>query len=291
MKTLYQHFISLFLTALILTGCFGPESPQDVAQEFWEAVITQNVDDAIEYSTLVDVESYDSFNKKWDGYQPVMGKIVIDGNQAEVETKLSRITDTDKSHKKLSTYLVKQGGKWKVDYVRTAESINGGALGHFLGQLDKLGKKLSDTLKDSSDKFSVEMQRLENELKIFAQSANDEANKIVEQHGAELKKSIEELAESIERALKEHEDDLSEDDKKMLLQVSDDLDKNQQTLSEPTVSSINQSNRHMIQIQQQLDDINNDKIADYKKQWHDWQYSFEHHMQSLLDALSAKQKN
>lgn len=291
MKTLYQHFISLFLTTLILTGCFGPESPQDVAQEFWEAVITHNVDDAIEYSTLVDAKSYDSFNKKWGGYQAVMGKIMIDGNQAEVETKLSRITDTGKSHKKLSTYLVKQDGKWKVDYVRTAESINGGALGHFLGQLDKLGKKLSDTLKDSSDKFSVEMQRLENELKIFAQSASDEANKIVEQHGAELKKSIEELAESIDRALKEHEDDLSEDDKKMLLQVSDDLDKNQQTLSEPTVSSINQSNRHMIQIQQQLDDINNDKIADYKKQWHDWQYSFEHHMQSLLDALSAKQKN
>lgn len=291
MKTLYQRFISLFLTMLVLTGCFGPESPQDVAQEFWKAVITHNVDDAIEYSTLVDAKSYDAFNKKWDGYQPVTGKIVIDGNQAEVETELSRINDTGINRQKLNTYLVKQDGQWKVDYVRTAESINGGALGHFLGQLDELGKKLSDTLMDSSDKFSVEMQRLEDELKTLAKSVGEEANKIVEQYGTELKKSIEELAESIDRALKEHDDDLSEDDKQTLLKVSYELNKNQQTLSEPTVSNINQSSRHMIQVQQQLDEINNEKIADYKKQWHDWQYSFERDMQSLLDALSAKQKN
>ena len=291
MKILRQRFISIFLTALILSGCFGPESPQDVTQEFWQAVITHNVEDAIEYSTLVDAKSYDAFNKKWDGYQSVMGKIIIDGNQAEVKTKLSRINNTGKDQQTIITYLVKQNGQWKVDYVRTAESINGDALGRFLGQLDQLGKKFSDTLKDSSDKFRVEMQRLEDELRTFANTASDEANKIIEQHGTELQKSIEELAESIDRALKEHEDDLSEDDKKMLLQVSDDLDKSQQTLTEPTVTNINQSSRQMIQVQQQLDEINNEEIIDYKKQWHDLQYRFERNMQSLLDALSAEQKN
>ena len=198
---------------------------------------------------------------------------------------------TGKNQQKINTYLVKQDGQWKVDYVRTAESINGGALGDFLGQLDELGKKLSGTLKDSSDKFRVEMQRLEDELKTFAKSTGDEANKIVEQYGTELKKSIEELAESIDRALKEHNDDLSEDDKRRLLKVSNDLNKSQQTLSEPTVININKSNRHMIQVQQQLDKINNEKIADYKKQWRNWQYSFERDMQSLLNTLSAKQTN
>jgi len=259
MKTLNQRFISLFLTTFFLTGCFGPESPQDVARKFWESVITHNVDDAIKHSTLVEAKSYDAFNKKWDGYQPVMGKIVINGNQAEVETELSQINDTGKNQQKLNTYLVKQDGQWKVDYVRTAESIDGGALGHFLGQLDEMSKKLSDTLKDSSDKFRVEMLRLENELKTLAKSAGDEANKILEQYGTELKKSIEELAESIDRALKEHDDDLSEDDKQTLLKVSDDLNKSQQTLSEPSASNINQSGHHMIQVQQQLDKINNEK--------------------------------
>jgi len=253
-------------------------------------VITHNVDDAIEYSTLVDAKSYDAFNKKWDGYQAIMGKIVIDGNQAEVETKLSRINDTGKKQQKLNTYLVKQDGQWKVDYVRTAESIKGDVFSHFLGQLDELGKKFSDTLMDSSDKFSVEMQRLEDELKTLAKSIGNEANKIVEQYGTELKKSIEELAESIDRALKEHDKDLSEDDKQKLLKVSDELNKSQQTLTDPTVSNINQSNRQIIQVQQQLDEINNEKIADYRKQWHDWQYSFEREIQSLLDALSEKQK-
>ncbi len=291
MKSHFQRFTALLLSTLILTGCFGPESPQDVTREFWEAVITQNVDDTIEYSTLLDAKSYDSFNKKWDGYQLVIGKIVIDGNQAEVETKLSRIDNNSENHRKLNTYLVKQDGQWKVDYVHTAKSMDGDVFTQFLGQLDDLGKKLSDTLKDSSNKFSIEMKRLENELKIFAQSTSDEANKIIEQHGAELKKSIEELAESIDRALKEHNNDLSEEEKRKLLKVSDDLNKSQQSLSTPTVSNINQSNRYMIQAQQQLDEINNETISSYKKQWQDWQYSFERDMQSLLDALSTKRKN
>lgn len=291
MKTFYRRIISLFLTTFILTGCFGPESPQEVTQEFWEAVITKDVDAVIKYSTLMNTKSYDAFNKKWDGYQPVIRKIIIDGNQAEVETELSTTTDTGKNHQKLSTYLVKQGHQWKVDYVRTANSINDGTLGNFLGQLDELGKKLSDTIKNSSDKFSVEMERLENELKILAKSTSDEANKILELHGNELKKSIKELAESIDRALKEHEEDLTEDDKKILIKASDDLNKNQQTLSDPTVSNINQSNRQLIQIQRKLDSISNGKITVYKKQWHDWQTGFERDMQYLLNDLSIKQNN
>lgn len=288
MKILNQYFISLLFTTLILTGCYGPESPQDVAQEFWEAVITHNVDDAIEYSTLVDTNSYDAFNKKWDGYQSVTGKIVIDGNQAEIETELSRINDTGKNRQELKTYLIKQDDQWKVDYVRTAESINGDALTQFLGQLDTFGKNLSDTLQDSSDKFSVEMQRLEEELKALAKSVDNEANKIVEQYGAELKKSIEQLAESIDRALKEHADDLSVEDKQKLLKVSDDLNKSQKNLSDPSISNINQSNSLIVQTQQQLDEINNVKITDYKKQWREWQFSFERELQSLLDTLSEK---
>ena len=291
MKTLNQRIISLILASLVLTGCFEPKSPQDVTQEFWEAVITHNVEDAIEYSTLLDTKSYDAFNKKWDGYQSVVGKIVIEGNQAEVETRLSRINDAGKNHKIINTYLVKQDELWEVDYVRTAESMNVGVFNQFLGQLNQLGNQLSETLTDSSDKFNIEMQRLEDELRNLANSVDDEANKIVEQYGTELKKSIEELAESIDKALKEHKDDLSEEDKRKLLKVSNDLDKSQKALSEPSVSSINQSSRHMSQAQQQLDEINNEEITDYKKQWRDFQYSFERNMQSLLDALSEKQKN
>ena len=291
MKTLNQRIISLILASLVLTGCFEPKSPQDVTQEFWEAVITHNVEDAIEYSTLLDTKSYDAFNKKWDGYQSVVAKIVIEGNQAEVETRLSRINDAGKNHKIINTYLVKQDELWKVDYVRTAESMNVGVFNQFLGQLNQLGNQLSETLTDSSDKFNIEMQRLEDELRNLANSVDDEANKIVEQYGTELKKSIEELAESIDKALKEHKDDLSEEDKRKLLKVSNDLDNSQKALSEPSVSSINQSSRHMSQAQQQLDEINNEEITDYKKQWRDFQYSFERNMQSLLDALSEKQKN
>lgn len=288
MKSIYLRVTSLFLVTLILTGCFRPESAQDVTQAFWEAVITQNAEDVIEYSTLLDTKNFDSFKRNWDDYRVVTGKIVIDGNQAEVETQLSRNTETDEDEQVLNTYLLKQDGQWKVDYLRTAKSINGLSFSHFLGQLDELGKKLSDTIKDSSEKFNLEIQRLERELKKLAQSGGDEAKSIIEKYGAELKNSIKELADSIEHALKEHNEDLSEDDKQVLHTISTDLNNSQTNLAQPTVKKINHSSQQLRQVHQQLDKIDNKKINDYKTQWHDWQYRFEQEMQSLLDALSEK---
>ena len=293
MNSIYQRLIALFLTTILLTGCFGPESPQEVTHEFWEAVITHNNEDALEYSTLIDLNRYNAFNRKWDGYQVVTGKLMIDANQAEVETKLSQINKTGEQDIKVTTYLIKQDKKWKVDYVRTAKLLEGDGhlFGQFLGQLDQLSKNLSSALNESSKKFSIEMQRLEDELKLFSQSTSDEANKILEHHGDKLKQRLKELAESIDRALKEHEDTLTDDEKSTLLKVSDDLEKNQQTLSEPTVNNINQSNRHIINVQQQLNKINNEKIAGYKKQWNKWQDSFEAEVQALLDDLSKQTVN
>jgi hypothetical protein len=124
MKSHYHRFTSLFFATLILSGCFSPKSPQDVTREFWEAVITQNVDNVIEYSTLVDTSSYDSFNKNWDDYQLILGKIVIDANQANIETKFSKIDNNNENQRNLNTYLIKQDGEWKVDYVHTAKLMD-----------------------------------------------------------------------------------------------------------------------------------------------------------------------
>lgn len=291
MNSIYQRLIALFLTTTLLTACFSPESPQEVTREFWEAVITHNTEDLLEYSTLIDPNSYDAFNRKWEGYQVVTGKLMIDANQAEVETKLSQINKTSEHDKKVTTYLIKQDKKWKVDYVRTAKLLEGDIFGQFFGQLDKLSKNLSSAFNESSKKFSIEIQRLEDELKLFSQSSSDEANKILEHHGDQLKQRLKELADSIDRALKEQEDTLTDDEKSTLLKVSDDLEKNQQTLSEPTVNNINQSNRHIINAQQQLNKINNKKMASYKKQWNKWQDSFEAEVQALLDDLSKQTVN
>jgi gas vesicle protein len=289
MKTLKQRFIPLLLTMIFLTGCFGAKSPQDVTQAFWKAVITQKVDDVIEYSTLVDAKTYTAFNKNWIGYQPVIGKILIDGNKAQIETTLSQINNTDKNHLTIYTYLVKQNEQWKVDFVRTAESFDNDALGNIMGQLNILGTKLSNVLKESSEKFNIEMQRVENELKRFSNTVNEDANKIINQYSKELKKGIEELSNSIDRALKEHNKDLTDDDKKSLISVSENLGKSQQILSEPTLNNINKTSYQMRQTQQQLDNINNEKLSDYKNEWHELQFNFERKMQYLLDALSAKQ--
>jgi len=286
MNAIYQRLTPLFLITILLTGCFGPKSPDEVTLEFWRAVITHNTEDVVEYSTLIKQSSYNAFNRKWDSYQAVTGRVMIDANKAEVETRLSQASNTNVYVQKITTYLIKRDNKWTVDYARTAKSLEGDVFSQFFGQLDQLGKELSSTLDESSKKFKVEMQRLEGELKRFAESSSNEVNKILQQHGEKLKQSLKELAKSIERALKEQQNSLTDDEKVILVNASKELEKDQQTLSNPTVSNINQSNRHLIDIQQQLNKINNEKITGYKQQWNEWGNSFEAEIQALLDELS-----
>ena len=146
------QIFSLLLVGVLLSACEQkPKSIAEVSEAFWQAVVTDERDDVIAYSTLQSSEGYDRFGREWEGLAPAFGQIVINGDVARVETQIAKqdAHSTDTLH--FETYLVNKEGGWRVDYQRTADAVGvSGAVVDFVGQLTSLGKNIQRQVEASS---------------------------------------------------------------------------------------------------------------------------------------------
>jgi len=289
-KSVLRYFV-LACAISLLSACFAPQSPQEVTQAFWDAVVQGDAEGAVEYSTLTTGKSYDGFDKEWSGYQPTTGKIVIDGNEASVDSRFIRKTDNGKEQRLFTTHLVRRNEVWLVDYARTAEEVRGGVLGNIFGALTQFGNDLSRQLQSSSSDFNADMERMSKELEEKSNALGEEASKNIDKYGEELRQNIEALKESIDRALNDRNKELSNEDRQVLKEVSADLDKDSDNLAEPTAASVAASSKHLGEAQHKLNTIDSATFADYKAQWRELGKQFEERMQEMLDALSAPTKD
>ena len=198
-----QTLTFITLIGFLLSSCQSPETPQQVTQHFWQAVIEDKPDEVVKYSTLVDVKDYDRFAMTWNGFQPNLGKTTIENNHASVKTQFKPATGTELKERKLATYLVMQNETWRVDYQKTREAMKTDKAGGLFGKLNEIGKKLQEQLENSADGISAEMEQLGEKLEELSDQVERDAAKGIEQFADELEKSIKELEESIDRTLKD----------------------------------------------------------------------------------------
>jgi len=163
----------LFL--LSVTACQSTKTAEDITIAFWSAIGDNNLELAKKYCSaqskpLLSSSHHYSFQNTTLNY----GKIVIDGNQATVETLT--ITADDKQHSFI-TYLLKEDNNWKVDYQRSRKNLENSQL--FIDLFKSL-ENLSDTInkqleqqlpliekgiKSFEREFKQKIDDLENELK------------------------------------------------------------------------------------------------------------------------------
>lgn len=286
MKNIVSRFFVLTCIVLSLSACFGPKTPQDVTQRFWEAVLNNNTKNAIEYSTLSDPKYYDSFTKDWSGFQPSFGKITIEENVASVVSEFVSPANSGQDNRSFITYLVFRNEEWIVDYDRTKYSIDGGTLGNLFTKLSSLGDNLSNQFKSSSYSFKLEMDRMSMELEQMSDSFGEQASNSIEKYAEQLRQSIKELEESINRALKEENKNLSDEDKIVLREIAADLDHNSENLSEPSLEAVTEGSKTVGDTQQQLETLDNDSLAEYKREWHELSRQIEEAMHKMVNELS-----
>lgn len=281
-----QYSALLISCALTLSACFSPSTPQEVTQDFWEAVISNNPTGVVENSTLASIDNYDHFSQEWAGFQPVWGEIRINGNQASAVSEFIGPGGSGRKNRKLKTYLVQRNNEWLVDYDKTGDDMRGGALGNLFGKLDKLGDDLSKQLELSSDEFNSEMEELSTKLKALSDDITQEVSNSVERFAIELQQSIRKLENSINRALKDHNNRFSTQDKRLLQEVSVDLSKDGDRLSQPTVESIVDSTSNISKTQLKLRSIEGDSSAEFQQEWKDLTARIEKSLNEFLQQIS-----
>lgn len=288
MKNIILNVFLLLSLLTHLTACTGPDTPQEVAHSFWQAVIENDSDDAVKYSTLTDSSYYDGFSKDWQGYQFAIGKVVIEENQASIKSSLTSPANSGLENRSFITYLVKQQDEWKVDYERTKHSITGGSIGSLFNSLSKLGENLNKNLEKTVKHLNKELQGMLHELEDMSRSFGEQAGKTLEQHAEKMREHIKALEESINRALEEEDENLSDDDKNSLRVMAKELNQDREQLADHSMESVISSSKHVVNAQLKLESYSNKELKKYKAEWQALSQQFENDLRQMMQALSSK---
>jgi len=205
-----QTLVVVTFIGFLLSSCQSPETPQQVTQQFWQAVIEDKPEKVVKYSTLVDVKDYDRFSTNWSGFKLSLGKITIENNNANAVSQFAAPTGTDLKERKLTTYLVMQNEAWKVDYQKTRDAMKKDKVGSLFGKLNEIGEDLQKQLEKSAGEFNAEIEQLGEKLEELTDQLESDAAEGVEKFADKLEKSIKELEESIDRSLKDDREQVPE---------------------------------------------------------------------------------
>lgn len=277
--------IMMLASALLFAGCTGPESPQEVSEAFWQAVLEGDARDASEYSTLIDDAAFDSFEQEWQGVQVEWGRVVIDDHVATVATRLNGLPGREADLETV-TYLVLKDGDWLVDYYRTGDALKAGPMwGEIVGQLEKLGQDLKARWAQQSDQIARELELMGLELQQQAAQVNEQFSELAKEYGKQLERHLEELSQSLREALKANPSASSED-RRTLNEAVNRLDEQRQKLEEPDLQALAQSTQVAAETQLKLGELGGE-FAAYKAEWQQRVAEMETEISELLGRLKS----
>jgi hypothetical protein len=202
MKKRWLAMVTLAALAAVFAGCTRPESPQQVAAEFWQAVSEGDAGAATDLSTLTDAGSFDGFGLDWAGTLPDFGRVVIDADQATIVTRVTTENGAPVERRELLTHLVRINDQWLVDYQSTREAVmDRPALSGLMNDIDRLGQQLDQAVGETSDKLSNQVDQMAEKFRTYSEETGQKAEEALEDFG----KSLEDLREKIKETLEEAE--------------------------------------------------------------------------------------
>lgn len=253
--------------AILVSACSKPNTPQDVAAAFWQAMADNDSSDVVEYSTLNSDSGFDAYERDWADVVPSYGRVVINGTEASIVTRLPAENAGGNERREVMTYLVEQQGQWLVDYERTGEAImNPSPFSSLMGQLNEISDRIAASFSSSSDDMERRMNDLARELEAYSNDVARRADEAIDEYGQVLRDYMEELEESVNRALEENRQ-APEADRKALEQAAKDLENGSEELTDPTLEALANATRTLTDTGQRLAEVSSESFERNREEW------------------------
>ncbi|QBQ56081.1 hypothetical protein [Nitrosococcus wardiae] len=196
----------LITFSLLLVFCLGATpgacaeklSPFEVTEKFWTAVKKNDIQSIRQYVS----SEYSEKKELTPSLLPIaefeLGKIIIDGEQALVETTV--VVDGERPVTvPLETTLVREKGLWKVHYEETVAMLTEASeLARALKGLETLAEQFSQKLDQSLTELQQSLPKVQRELKEIEKKLKAELPEIQKQLEG-LSKEFEELFRSLQQ--------------------------------------------------------------------------------------------
>ncbi len=146
-----------------LTACQSKKTPTETTQLFWSAIAQNKIEIAKEQCSSQSQQLPSPGISTLKNVNFNYGKIIIDGSQASVETKIISQRDNKSS---FTTYLVNEDDRWKIDCQRSSTEFNGNQVfKDFFNNLNTLGESINNQLEQQIPLIEKEIEAFGQELK------------------------------------------------------------------------------------------------------------------------------
>lgn len=293
-RSVVRMFVWVSLVILV-SACAKPNTPQEVAAAFWQAMAENDASDVVELSTLESDDGFDSYERDWADVVPSYGRVVIDGAEASIVTRLPAESAGGNERREVMTYLVEQQGQWLVDYERTGEAImNPSPFSSLMGQLSEISDRITANFSSSADDMERRMNEMARELEAYSNDVARRADEAIKEYGQVLQDYMEELEESVNRALEENQQ-APEGDRKTLEQAAKDLENGSEELAEPSLEALASATRTLTETGQRLAEVSSDSFERNRDEWaatlQEIRERSEEFFQDLRDSLKAENES
>jgi hypothetical protein len=120
----------------------------------------------------------------------------------------------------------------------------------------------------------------------MAESFDRQARRISGEYLEELRKNIQALEDSINRALRD-DDKLNHKDREVLRVAADNLQQEDAALSQPSAASLSRSARRLGETRQQLDSLDSAGVQKYQQEWDELADRIEKNIRNIIMQMQA----
>lgn len=198
MKSIRQKHIYIITLLFICGGllsCQSSMTPLQVSEKFWEGIEKKNISLITIYSIPDSGYSADNTKQLPDVSAITFGRIIIDADTAEIETRVIITSDEKTIEIPLKTYLKREDDIWRVNYKQTTLLLktNEGMI-ELLGDVQELTEDLAEEIEKSVEDFKEQaMPEIESKLEQAEEALRDKI--------PEFKNMLDELLDGLMRSL------------------------------------------------------------------------------------------
>jgi hypothetical protein len=179
------------LLLLLLSACSQASDPKDVADKYWQALRSGDIETA---RSLVSTDSRQAFRTFVDSKENLnaVGEVELGAQITRVVTVLYPVQAPD-DYRAFDTLLVLENGEWKIDAEHTLVPPSGTAS---TSDADQSTEQLSQSMRDNID--SMEKSMKEN-LQMLHETVREGSREM----GESLLKGMQELNQSMHDAIEQ----------------------------------------------------------------------------------------
>jgi len=147
----------------LLSGCQTVSTPEQVTEEFWEAMADDDLDAARKYATR-DTQYLVSTQPALEDATVKTGTALIDVSNAKVATFMTLKQTESNDALSFDTVLLKENNQWKVDYQQTLNNLSILPLGDIFRSLRALGETFNRELRQQIPLFEKQIRSFSQDL-------------------------------------------------------------------------------------------------------------------------------